>query len=89
MDQYVWKNASPRYHWDEEEGKVNWMLVHSIDDELVDVSHSVQFYEYLVKMKKGGMVDKNFGLRGGHDGMLKTNEFFNVVAAWVRRKLSF
>ncbi|KAI8817605.1 Alpha/Beta hydrolase protein [Fimicolochytrium jonesii] len=83
----AWRRASPQ-HLLPSSGVAlpPYLVVHSPQDELMDLPHSERFADYLRTLNGGkGTVELETGVTGKHFEMLRENEFFDVVASFVKR----
>ncbi|KAL1916824.1 uncharacterized protein VTP21DRAFT_5528 [Calcarisporiella thermophila] len=62
---------------------VKYLIVHSPGDELLSMDLSIDYFEHL--KENGVNVKFESDVQGGHDEMLHTTEFFQVVVEFVQR----
>ncbi|KAJ1654822.1 hypothetical protein IWQ61_005315 [Dispira simplex] len=88
-----WPEASPRLGevlpnglTDERCGRPEWCIVHSQEDELVDLPQSRDFIQHLRKLQYR-VVDACH-LSGSHDGVLETSALIETVTGFIHHSAS-
>ncbi|RUO95581.1 Alpha/Beta hydrolase protein, partial [Jimgerdemannia flammicorona] len=83
-DPTCYEVSSPQYHRPPNVGSVPpFLIVHSLEDELVDLPQSQEFFNHLVAIGVQS-VDLDTSLQGTHFEMLHTQEFAETVAKFMR-----
>ncbi|CAG8499768.1 12088_t:CDS:1 [Dentiscutata erythropus] len=86
-DPEVYKSASPQYHScnDAVTTIPPYLIIHSLEDELVDIDQSNNFYEYVKQNCKvdEGWVKLETGIKGTHYGILKEKELELGVVEFI------
>jgi len=61
---------------------IQWLIIHSTGDELVDLPQSKRIYEHLLNL--GATVANNWtSLHGKHDEILSTDSYANIIAQHI------
>ncbi|CAG8676179.1 8986_t:CDS:1 [Acaulospora morrowiae] len=85
-DESVYKNSSPTNN-SVAVSVPSHLIIHSMEDELVDVDQSYNYFEHVKKC--GGIdLEMNNSLKGNHEGILQTDELANVVVKFILIKES-
>ncbi|KAI9188627.1 Alpha/Beta hydrolase protein [Polychytrium aggregatum] len=82
-DVEVWKKGSPQFYTLPSEGYplTKYLVIHSTDDELVDLDQSIDYHRHLQRMDPDAQLDTS--LTGTHDDMLKTDLFLERVHRFI------
>ncbi|TPX62451.1 hypothetical protein SpCBS45565_g07013 [Spizellomyces sp. 'palustris'] len=85
-DTDIWRRASPQYYALEGRNLPPYLVVHSPDDELIEVAHSERYFKHLETM--GPRVLLNTDVRGKHFEMLREKAFFDIVISFIESQLA-
>ncbi|KNC95851.1 uncharacterized protein SPPG_08716 [Spizellomyces punctatus DAOM BR117] len=80
-DTDTWRRASPQYYALEDRKLPPYLVVHSPEDELIEVAHSERYFKHLETM--GARVLLNTEVRGKHFEMLREKAFFDIVINFI------
>lgn len=85
-DPSAYEAASPQYAVpsDEDRSLPAYLVIHSLEDELVDLSQAQKYHEHLLEIGLK-QAELDVSLKGKHYEMLQTQEFAERVARFVWR----
>ncbi|CAG8734082.1 21823_t:CDS:1, partial [Cetraspora pellucida] len=85
-DPEVYKSVSPKYNSTNDTViKIpSYLIVHSLEDELVDIEQANNFYKYITQIKINEFsVDYQTGIKGTHDGILEERELEQRIVEFI------
>ncbi|CAG8691141.1 35829_t:CDS:1 [Gigaspora margarita] len=95
-DPEIYKSASPQYHSIKDAATIipPYLIIHSLEDELVDIGQANDFYKYVEQIckKNESYVECETGIKGTHDGILNERELEQRIVEFIllrQSKLSF